>query len=230
MLNQASLTRSPVGRTVRPAGAFRRRPLNSPAIMRSKTRHPGLNGRPPLPVIPLQPKSDVEWVREPVLRHLVSPAEADRRKQTRAVVEREPQVVRPNAARANCPRIPHAEHRRRIPRPARLQMPNQPFQVRVHRGERQLEIDALARREVFGGQKLARDGEERNAEVVKLVAPDREPGCHRVAAVFLEMRPHSGERAMQIEPCNAAARARSEEHTSELQSLAYLVCRLLLEK
>src|SRR2546425_6287584 len=28
----------------------------------------------------------------------------------------------------------------------------------------------------------------------------------------------------------AIARARSEEHTSELQSLAYLVCRLLLEK
>src|SRR5687767_15701103 len=28
----------------------------------------------------------------------------------------------------------------------------------------------------------------------------------------------------------AAAVARSEEHTSELQSLAYLVCRLLLEK
>src|SRR2546425_3992062 len=27
-----------------------------------------------------------------------------------------------------------------------------------------------------------------------------------------------------------ARRARSEEHTSELQSLAYLVCRLLLEK
>src|SRR2546423_5411255 len=28
----------------------------------------------------------------------------------------------------------------------------------------------------------------------------------------------------------ARVRARSEEHTSELQSLAYLVCRLLLEK
>src|SRR3989441_2249190 len=28
----------------------------------------------------------------------------------------------------------------------------------------------------------------------------------------------------------ARARGRSEEHTSELQSLAYLVCRLLLEK
>src|SRR5687767_15995313 len=35
------------------------------------------------------------------------------------------------------------------------------------------------------------------------------------------------------EPCSPARqrrRARSEEHTSELQSLAYLVCRLLLEK
>src|SRR2546425_9592824 len=34
------------------------------------------------------------------------------------------------------------------------------------------------------------------------------------------------------EACTAAsqARERSEEHTSELQSLAYLVCRLLLEK
>src|SRR5712672_4810366 len=29
---------------------------------------------------------------------------------------------------------------------------------------------------------------------------------------------------------NAVTNARSEEHTSELQSLAYLVCRLLLEK
>src|SRR2546425_7210261 len=32
-----------------------------------------------------------------------------------------------------------------------------------------------------------------------------------------------------VEP-ERAARRRSEEHTSELQSLAYLVCRLLLEK
>src|SRR6185437_14445464 len=30
--------------------------------------------------------------------------------------------------------------------------------------------------------------------------------------------------------CRGSARGRSEEHTSELQSLAYLVCRLLLEK
>src|SRR3989441_5933648 len=31
-------------------------------------------------------------------------------------------------------------------------------------------------------------------------------------------------------PAGCRAQARSEEHTSELQSLAYLVCRLLLEK
>src|SRR5687767_15201817 len=31
-------------------------------------------------------------------------------------------------------------------------------------------------------------------------------------------------------PGPAVSRCRSEEHTSELQSLAYLVCRLLLEK
>src|SRR2546425_7466945 len=37
-------------------------------------------------------------------------------------------------------------------------------------------------------------------------------------AVAVELRPHR------------PPEARSEEHTSELQSLAYLVCRLLLEK
>src|SRR6185437_16553460 len=33
-----------------------------------------------------------------------------------------------------------------------------------------------------------------------------------------------------VHPLNAVFGDRSEEHTSELQSLAYLVCRLLLEK
>src|SRR3989441_9750781 len=37
------------------------------------------------------------------------------------------------------------------------------------------------------------------------------------------------ETALRVKPRLAVAR-RSEEHTSELQSLAYLVCRLLLEK
>src|SRR2546425_7106294 len=42
------------------------------------------------------------------------------------------------------------------------------------------------------------------------------------------LRPRAGDRDL---PRVARARAgRSEEHTSELQSLAYLVCRLLLEK
>src|SRR2546423_9454416 len=37
-------------------------------------------------------------------------------------------------------------------------------------------------------------------------------------------------RAERDEPLPPGRRGRSEEHTSELQSLAYLVCRLLLEK
>src|SRR2546425_1017236 len=43
---------------------------------------------------------------------------------------------------------------------------------------------------------------------------------------------HRGERGEKVSRTDASARRtqRSEEHTSELQSLAYLVCRLLLEK
>src|SRR5687767_15576013 len=41
----------------------------------------------------------------------------------------------------------------------------------------------------------------------------------------------SSRRSISITPSTVrSGRARSEEHTSELQSLAYLVCRLLLEK
>src|SRR5205823_14772651 len=40
----------------------------------------------------------------------------------------------------------------------------------------------------------------------------------------------AGHGAEQARHGEGAADARSEEHTSELQSLAYLVCRLLLEK
>src|SRR2546425_3405115 len=39
-----------------------------------------------------------------------------------------------------------------------------------------------------------------------------------------------GFKGVGVEPDAAYAATRSEEHTSELQSLAYLVCRLLLEK
>src|SRR2546425_6536823 len=37
-------------------------------------------------------------------------------------------------------------------------------------------------------------------------------------------------RPRRADPAGSSAFGRSEEHTSELQSLAYLVCRLLLEK
>src|SRR2546425_8199816 len=52
--------------------------------------------------------------------------------------------------------------------------------------------------------------------------PRRLGGPHR-----LGLRRHPAVRGV---PRSPAARPRSEEHTSELQSLAYLVCRLLLEK
>src|SRR5205823_12723998 len=47
-------------------------------------------------------------------------------------------------------------------------------------------------------------------------------------AVRLEILIHLHK--VEIAPWILACAARSEEHTSELQSLAYLVCRLLLEK
>src|SRR3712207_9218271 len=40
----------------------------------------------------------------------------------------------------------------------------------------------------------------------------------------------AGSRVIRLMSSWAAARTRSEEHTSELQSRQYLVCRLLLEK
>src|SRR5215203_6923341 len=43
-------------------------------------------------------------------------------------------------------------------------------------------------------------------------------------------RPGRAERRRPGRPCACGTRARSEEHTSELQSRQYLVCRLLLEK
>src|SRR5687767_15542696 len=47
--------------------------------------------------------------------------------------------------------------------------------------------------------------------------------------VGVDDAPEAGERAEPVGGTRAFA-GRSEEHTSELQSLAYLVCRLLLEK
>src|SRR2546425_3245717 len=60
-----------------------------------------------------------------------------------------------------------------------------------------------------------------NAQALKAVNADDKRLKH-VEAIVLSMTPD--------ERASWTARLRSEEHTSELQSLAYLVCRLLLEK
>src|SRR3712207_7857998 len=68
--------------------------------------------------------------------------------------------------------------------------------------------------------------------------PDRGTVREGVATQQLERRGVVGEEAVQqrLEPAPSVARRqgdephRSEEHTSELQSRQYLVCRLLLEK
>src|SRR2546425_6738461 len=58
-------------------------------------------------------------------------------------------------------------------------------------------------------------------------APDqRRLEMHRIA-LLLGLRRHLRDRAREV---RRVWPDRSEEHTSELQSLAYLVCRLLLEK
>src|SRR5947209_10412674 len=51
-------------------------------------------------------------------------------------------------------------------------------------------------------------------------------GDQRIGGAGLQFRPGAGGDAAALEP----RAARSEEHTSELQSRQYLVCRLLLEK
>src|SRR2546425_3809705 len=53
-----------------------------------------------------------------------------------------------------------------------------------------------------------------------------EPGTR---VIVLEL-PHTRSRPGPHQRDHSAGDPRSEEHTSELQSLAYLVCRLLLEK
>src|SRR3712207_7399292 len=66
--------------------------------------------------------------------------------------------------------------------------------------------------------------------------PEREPGaapCRAVHARPLDRAPrrtHRRRSALTRDDPHRLTPARSEEHTSELQSRQYLVCRLLLEK
>src|SRR2546425_4521151 len=65
-----------------------------------------------------------------------------------------------------------------------------------------------------------------SASVVRSVST-RGPGCFAIAWCAFWTRLKS---TCRIWSWSAYTDGRSEEHTSELQSLAYLVCRLLLEK
>src|SRR3989441_7226425 len=63
---------------------------------------------------------------------------------------------------------------------------------------------------------------------IPMLAPRRVPPCFTtsVEASYSFMK----ETGPEATPIVERTTSRSEEHTSELQSLAYLVCRLLLEK
>src|SRR2546425_8838624 len=58
----------------------------------------------------------------------------------------------------------------------------------------------------------------------------RSHSCSGVMHVCLTFNRNNGHAGLVPVGCNRRGQNRSEEHTSELQSLAYLVCRLLLEK
>src|SRR2546425_9115426 len=70
---------------------------------------------------------------------------------------------------------------------------------------------------------------EQNGQYANVVITSREQLSHRsTLAESNRMTRRTSARA--VTPSRTFWNARSEEHTSELQSLAYLVCRLLLQK
>src|SRR3989441_8672530 len=90
--------------------------------------------------------------------------------------------------------------------------------VRIHH-------DAIAAlRDSDFPRQIARETEQlaQEGRILRLVE-----GGHVMRRDHEEMR---GRLRVQIRERQDTVAARSEEHTSELQSLAYLVCRLLLEK
>src|SRR2546425_8844485 len=68
------------------------------------------------------------------------------------------------------------------------------------------------------------------SHVPRLRARVRDQGPVVPVPYVVARRPRRGADGGQRHPRRRPAEDRSEEHTSELQSLAYLVCRLLLEK
>src|SRR3989441_10923005 len=92
----------------------------------------------------------------------------------------------------------------------------------VHRG------DAAVTGDDQSSAETARLREPRGPEIVAVAQPVRNKRVGPAA----DAREHAGEqrRGTLAVHVIVAVDQRSEEHTSELQSLAYLVCRLLLEK
>src|SRR2546425_4750032 len=81
---------------------------------------------------------------------------------------------------------------------------------------------------VFSSRKIALAC-ERNLAFVAIVGPDRPD--FRTISDFRKLHLEAFQDVfVQVVKIADRAKVRSEEHTSELQSLAYLVCRLLLEK
>jgi hypothetical protein len=160
-----------------------------------------------LPLVPLEAKGHIERLREPGVGHRVGYLEPDRGDHARAVIEHEPQVVRPHATRADRAGPSDPEHRRRVPHPARLEVTNESLQILAQFGERQLEIDPLRGHQVVGAKKLARDRRKRNTEFLETIPAHGQAGSHGVTTVFLEAMPHPVQRGVQIESGNAATRA-----------------------
>src|SRR3989441_4697928 len=69
---------------------------------------------------------------------------------------------------------------------------------------------------------------ERPERIEAVLAALRAPDLASVVE-WREARPAAREQIERVHPARYLDGLRSEEHTSELQSLAYLVCRLLLE-
>src|SRR5205823_11913384 len=118
----------------------------------------------------------------------------------------------------------------------------------------ELERDASGWRVMLDGRSVAVDAVEiaphtisilldgKSFEISVRPSPDAklklQTGTHEFTAEIIDPRAWSGRRHANVEaqgrqqivaPMPGKV-VRSEEHTSELQSLAYLVCRLLLEK
>ncbi len=154
----------------------------------------------------LEPERRVDQpVAEP--RRAIGPLEADRGKPAGAVIEHALEVTVADPSAAGEPHAAHAEHRARVPRAARLEVPAQALEVSGGLGETDLQIDALLGTEIVGPQHLARDGAEPLAELLEPVAPDREPRGHVMTAVSLEQIATREQRRVQIESRDAAARA-----------------------